>query len=638
MKRKLCFFICVVFTLIVCKTHAQYYVKTNTDSVPLSIDSTILTLGAYHGELVWQASSDSVNWTNLKSPGDSLVIRIDSTAVYRGSISEENCETIFSDTILVGEEIIHPNAYYFWAYSKGGVYYLPDGIKVKIPPGAIKDSLYMLVEPIDSITSYSVFPALIDNGRIFLGALNVLPHDAIFEKPIKIQFSVSEFNYDDKLVLSGYDPLLNTPMDYNSYFLASGNQKFIEYNTDVLIPVRVEAIVYQSETGMPGRKSLAQENQQCRMGITVITSKQSDNASHFIPAQNSGSDPGGCQTITSSNQIIFVDCDNLTEYDRVQEISNTCNPEMKLSFEQKYLKVGNQTTVKATLTIGDLPLGGQLITISSSNSLGISKTSDFTDDNGEVTFEVTGKHKDDQAFIQCNSDVTYYLQEIEVSGAFGAEIQKNWETKNHVTEEGGLKVYSTKIDRWQGTLSHSTGDYCGAYYLDIDYNFTLYWDSLSYQEEKYGSTGGIYGTATVRQSVSSNVCTGETDGISWKEMGGFVPSITVEIRDPFWSDSGEGILHFEAGYLGWWEDHYFDEDKNSWVKEFWETYYDIEPRGGQKISFANHNHIETDIVYKFGHGYSNDVYVEDFSGNNLRSHLVLDRIFSNYEDIGQSDE
>ena len=161
MKRKWCFFIFIVFTFFFVKIQAQYYVKTKIDSLPLTVDSTILTMESYRGELVWQASSDSANWSDLKSSGDSLFLRIDSTAVYRGYISEENCDTIYSDTILVGEQKVLPDSHYFWADSIGGVYYLPDGIKVKIPPGAIKDSLYMLVESIDSMNSYVEYPVII---------------------------------------------------------------------------------------------------------------------------------------------------------------------------------------------------------------------------------------------------------------------------------------------------------------------------------------------------------------------------------------------------------------------------------------------------------------------------------------------
>jgi hypothetical protein len=136
-----------------------------------------------------------------------------------------------------------------------------------------------------------------------------------------------------------------------------------------------------------------------------------------------------------------------------------------------------------------------------------------------------------------------------VSGALVNETQKNWETKNHVTDLGGLKVYSTKIDRWRGTLSHSSEDFCGAYNLDIEYNFTLYWDSLAFQEEKYSSTGGIYGSATVRQSVTTFIdpCTYVDGGLQWKEIGGYVSSTTADINDPFWSSTKEGTLHFESG-------------------------------------------------------------------------------------------
>ena len=320
----------------------------------------------------------------------------------------------------------------------------------------------------------------------------------------------------------------------------------------------------------------------------------------------------------------------------MKEISSTCNPEMTVSLEQNYLKVGNQAKVRVTMKIGDLPLGQQLVNISSSTSL---KTisSGFTDDDGVLNFTVSGLLEDDEAFIRCSSDANYYLQEVEISSAGGRLTEINWNVVKNCNDEGNLKVYRSKIDRWKGTLFHTHEDFCGRYSLNIQYEFTLYWDSLAYQKEKYNSTGGIYGIANVSQSATTFIdpCRGESEGSLWWVKGDYEPSKTVEINDPFWSNSKDGTLHFEAGYLGWWEEYYYDEDARVWVKDSWETYYDLVPSKGKRISFTNHNHIETDIQYEFGYGYSNNNYVEGFSDSNLPSHLILDRIYSNYEDIGQ---
>jgi hypothetical protein len=637
MKRKWCFFIVIVFTFSINEIQAQYFVKTKIDSVPVTIDSTILTIGAYRGELVWQVSTDSTHWTDLAYAGDSLYLRIDSTAVYRGSIREENCDTIYSDTILVGEENIYPDSFYFWADSIGGVYYLPGGIKVKIPPGAIKDSLYMMVEPIDSMNSYIEYPVIIDQGRIFLGALNVSPFDAVFNEAIKIQFPVKEFNSGDKLRLSGYDPFLNVPMDYNSYFLASGKQKFIEYNTDRLVPVRAEAIVLHTQQPILKKNIAISDDDNCRSGMIKIISNQSDHASFFSPAREEPSDPGSCQTITSSNQITFVDCGNLTESDRIQEISSKCNPEMTISLKDKYLKIGTQTTVSVSIKVGDIPLGNQWVHISTSSSLSYQATTDLTNDEGVLSFTVSALSEDENAYIRCSSDATYYLQEVELSSPAGSETQNNWEMVKNCNDEGYLKIYSTKIDKWEGTLAYSQEDFCGKYSLNIGYKFTLYWDSLAYQKDLYNSTGGIYGSATISQSTITylNPCTGVEDGDEWMEKGGFESFKTVAVEDPFWSDSKEGTLHFKAGYLGWWEDYFFYDEENRWEKMNSETYYDLVPVNNHRISFANSNHIESDIMYKFGYGWANGVYVEYSAAYAMQSHLVLNRTYSNYEDLGQ---
>jgi hypothetical protein len=76
-------------------------------------------------------------------------------------------------------------------------------------------------------------------------------------------------------------------------------------------------------------------------------------------------------------------------------------------------------------------------------------------------------------------------------------------------------------------------------------------------------------------------------------------------------------------------------DEEKWEKVDRETYYDFVPSNNQRISFINSDHIEIDIMYNFGYGWSNDMYVEYSAEEAIEVHLVLDRTYSNYEDIGQ---
>jgi hypothetical protein len=65
-----------------------------------------------------------------------------------------------------------------------------------------------------------------------------------------------------------------------------------------------------------------------------------------------------------------------------------------------------------------------------------------------------------------------------------------------------------------------------------------------------------------------------------------------------------------------------------------EFYIDIVPANNQMLSFSNKNHIDYNLNYKFGYNWSGGFYVEYPDNTAIQAHLILDRVYSNYDNIG----
>jgi hypothetical protein len=841
MKNKLCL-ILLLPAILSASVQAQYYARFKADSVTITPDSAVLTIENFRGIVNWQASSDSAYWHTLTSSGDSLYIRIDSTAAYRALISEGTCDPLYSDTILVGENDIQVDACTFWADSTGGVFYLPNGIKVKIPPGALSDSILFNVEPISADYSYYVMPPAVDEGRIFLGCVNVMPYGTVLNKPIKVQFPVYEFSSDDILVLTGYDPYINMPMNYNGYFLASANDGIIEYNTNRLIPVRAEAIVKEVQSLKSTGETYGNGDLLCKEGISIVKTGESDVESTFIPTKNRVPETTGCQTISQGSETTFVDCGGLKEFDKTKEISSICVPEMTIELEEDMLRVGEPVLAVLKLKVGDFPLSKQSITISSSGSITCNPPGGQTLDDGTLTFYVTAGNADNNGFIKCSTNATYYLQEIEASSIDDYEFTQNYQvTKNceatmhvicydectrpdefdcsglptekceevkkqlideleitpeklslkkgisygfavksknylgdyipttpviiwtslnpgiaSVTENGVVSAISagkatitadwcnsseenmvyvgdlcdsadyvidpsprtlflgddyriqagcefldpaknyapdihwkstntsvaivdsggyvtpkrlgqaeiiarwcdtsvtipvnvmTKIDKYEGMLTTTFEDECKTYSCSITFEFTIYWDSIPFQKERYNSTGGIIGSSIVSQSdvhkpiTCGSVWSGKCDG--WGESWEYIPTVNAPVEGPVWSNGFSGKLMFE-GYFGYWEEH----DQYPLPKELrsfgrkcghnvtqLELLYKIMPTSGARINFSDQDFIDCNLYYKFGYNLVDGNFIEyaDHETDQSLAHILLHRIYSNYDEAG----
>ena len=316
--------------------------------------------------------------------------------------------------VQIKEKAIYTDENYFTADSSGGVFYLPDGIKIKIPPGAIDSALMINAELIDSATCYDALPPETDADRLFIGSVNLVPNDVLLKKPIKIRIPVNNYGPGNLFIFTGYDPLILTPMNYHGYFIVSFRENYVEYVTDRLIPIRIEAIPIAEQNSIKKSTTENSEPKDCREGVIVVKTEETDFETYFKPKTSAGGDWSSCVTPSSKSEIRFVDCGNITESFEMREISSSCVPEMELIIEKDLLKTGQPVQAKVTLKIGDFPLANQFLNIIHPNSIRTSVSSGYTGEDGTLAFVVTADKPDNNAYIECNSQTQYHRQIIVV--------------------------------------------------------------------------------------------------------------------------------------------------------------------------------------------------------------------------------
>lgn len=76
-------------------------VMTPNDTTRLYNDTLLLKVEPFRGNIQWQFSTDSINWTDIQNrTSDTLIFHtFDTVGIYRGKITEGSCSPIFTSTI-----------------------------------------------------------------------------------------------------------------------------------------------------------------------------------------------------------------------------------------------------------------------------------------------------------------------------------------------------------------------------------------------------------------------------------------------------------------------------------------------------------------------------------------------------------
>ncbi|MDZ7607097.1 MAG: hypothetical protein U5K79_16255 [Cyclobacteriaceae bacterium] len=418
----------VVFTFCFTDANAQYFVKTKIDSNTFTLDSVVLTVGNASGIFEWQKSTDTLTWKPLQHMEDSLWIRIDSSAFYRLKLSVENCDPVYSDIALVSFRSVIVNGNTFLLEPEGGVYSLSSGIRVVVPPGAVRESITVSVSLLDSLASKSQIPLEADTAKSFgAGILIITANDELL-KPIRIRVPVPKYESDDIPVLFQFDNTSDSWEKKPADFICSQQQKFIEFPTSYLNSSRIHLIpdvLSFSQTG--GRVA----EDKCREGLIRI-----ETSAHDYIGSLAGKE---CFVTKDELQVTFLECNNQKASAIIQEIGKNCRPNVSHTLAKDCLEAGERTTLEITVTIGGMPLKGQNVKITVPNGLTTDYLNKLTSSEGKASFSIGCTVPKFSGSLSYSVDYKYFLSVVTASDGTQSEASNQHPVSDSYTKSASFR-------------------------------------------------------------------------------------------------------------------------------------------------------------------------------------------------------
>jgi len=414
---------------------SQYYVKFKSDSLGFVKDSVILSIQAEAADIEWQVSNDSVTWHSLDETNDSLLIRIDSCAYYRAVLTDGTCYPLKSDVARVAFQSSEVSGNTFTVDPSGGVYILPSGIKIIVPPGAVSEPASISMDLLDKNQADIKIPFGIFAGREFCAGMYCNPAGIHFQKPVRLVMPAANYKYTDLQCIYIYNPDSELWDQHFGTLLCSEERRTIEFSTEDLYPARVELIhdAFGKAGSFEGKEDPG--GRICQRGLVEIMSSSHDYMGKLAN--------GTCQATTNSAQATFLSCkDQPVSKDFVQEIGEQCKPTVTASWDEGDCLYGKGAKAHITfhMQIAGLPLAKNEIILDLPS--GLEKKSPagdiITEDNGSISVEVECTVDNLKGTVKYTAIADYYLRIQKVSGAAGSE--ENYQEERIVALTDSLQI------------------------------------------------------------------------------------------------------------------------------------------------------------------------------------------------------
>lgn len=405
---------------------SQYYVKFRGDSLKIQKDSVILSVETKTMDIVWQVSRDSITWQSLDQTNDSLFIRIDSCAYYRAVLSDGSCYPVKSDVALVAFKTINVTGNTLHLDPIGGVYVLPSGIKLIVPPEAI-DDIDFTVDLLDSIQSDLKIPLDVYTGRSYCTGIYCNPAVIHFQKPVRIILPAPEYRSTDLPCIYFYNYDFKLWDQHFGALFCSEERHTIEFSTEDIYPTRVELIhdAFGKAEILEGKNDI--DDRICQRSLVQIISKSHD---YMGTLAN-----GTCSATTNSVEATFANCKNRpVSNDFLQEISDKCSPTCTAFLtDDCFYTIGSQATMTFKMQVGGLALEKNTIVVElPSGIVGVVEDNNCstctlrTDADGEASLTIKSIDLNVAGTINWWAAAEYYLRIQSLSGPEGAETNKEF--------------------------------------------------------------------------------------------------------------------------------------------------------------------------------------------------------------------
>lgn len=95
-------YLLAISILLIANSVFAQKIYTRNDTIPITQDSVTIKATSHRGNIQWQKSLDTKNWSNLVGKTtDSLKVKSDIQAMYRAKITEGTCSSVYSDTARI---------------------------------------------------------------------------------------------------------------------------------------------------------------------------------------------------------------------------------------------------------------------------------------------------------------------------------------------------------------------------------------------------------------------------------------------------------------------------------------------------------------------------------------------------------
>ena len=426
-------------------TLSQYYLKLRNDSISLENDSVILTVDEYRGDIWWESSSDLVNWVPLFRQGDSLDVRIDSSAYYRALIFEGTCDPVISDTVYLIEKLTVTDGPEFIVDTEGGVFLLPSGIKVKIPHGAVTEPKLVRVDFLGFDEANALAPTGYSARTTFLSGFSIATDEFDFHKSVKIKIPVGEVPVTSLPVLS--------ELNEETVSWLFSDEQMIVIPADNYIEIILRESGLKSTTLKAGPKfSLnSVRNFLLKLHGAIFLREDTCRRLGFKPIINDAdyqrltNDEGGeevCQIIRFQLEIEYFRCRPVQTGSYVGlNIEGECPPELTITpAEDLIVKKNDSQNVSLNTRIFVQPLSQQVISASSTDNILIYKPPDLTDALGDTSFDFYAV--DNTGFGEIFLTVNYLYYRTTVYATSDSHMEYFEDDEVNIEYKTSIKVFT----------------------------------------------------------------------------------------------------------------------------------------------------------------------------------------------------
>jgi hypothetical protein len=319
---------------------------------------------------------------------------------------------------------------------EGGEYTFADGIKLRVPPGAVDEEKEISLKKVAEDQIESIFEKRGVPIEDLLVCIEGKPDGLVFNHPVEVILSV-DLEPGELAIIQEANLNTGSCSMIKTTIKGDPDQDTLVFSVTHFSSFFAE-ILREIEQFFGGCGEIA-----CRCGDWKMETGDKD----YI-CQN-----GDCEISQSELFINYPECGTGVEVAIVREITDECSPNLTLSAASTKVPVGEVTSVEAIIKLSCEPLEGQSVDFSASGPGSVSPTYTETPPNGTAYTTFTAGDETGIVTVTARSTVSYYTFIIYASAQGVDEIGHGDHITKELNESIEIEVYEPD-QVWYGTIDY----------------------------------------------------------------------------------------------------------------------------------------------------------------------------------------